>query len=80
MRYFADGITVSEIKNAEPEVKREWHVPVFCNGGGYVKVLARSKNEAEAVINNMSKKRLLTYYKENYMFIKTGEAELPDGN
>jgi hypothetical protein len=58
--------------------KQEYHVEVKRSGHGFVKVLARSKDEAEKVVKGMTVKRLLNYYKEKYEFVSTGEATLPD--
>jgi transcriptional regulator CtsR len=60
--------------------KREFHVEVKRHGYGYVRVLAHSKDEAIKAAEAMNVKRLLSYYKEKYEFVTTGEAELPNGD
>lgn len=67
-----------KLKTVENLPKHEYLVEVNRIGYGYVRVRARSKDEAENVVARMNKKKLLTYYKEKYEFVNTGKATLPN--
>lgn len=67
-----------ELKPTDSPNQVEYHVQIDRHGYGYVKVLARSKNEAEEVVKKMNQKRLMNYYNEKCEFITIGEAYIPD--
>lgn len=63
---------MSESKEYEIEIRRTSH--------GYVKVKARSKEQAEEAVRGMHKKRLMGFYKEKFAFFNIGEVTENDRN
>ena len=63
---------LNDIKMPEPQ---EYEVEIQRTSHGYVKIKARSKEQAEKVIRNMHKTRLMTFYKERFVFLNFGEIK-----
>jgi hypothetical protein len=61
------------------ETKEEYIVPIVRHGYGYVRVRAKSLEEATKTIKSMNRKRLLSYFKGEYEFIEVKKAEKPNG-
>lgn len=60
--------------------KKEFHVEVRRQSYGYVRILARDKNEARRVVEQMEQKRILQYYKERFELLKVGKATKPSND
>jgi hypothetical protein len=61
------------------ENKEEFVVPIVRHGYGYVRVRAKSLEEANNTIKGMTRKRLLSFFKGEYEFIEVKKAEKPNG-
>jgi len=62
-----------------PEPK-EYEVEIRKTSYGSVKVRARSKEQAEKVVRDMHRKRLMHFWKEKFTFLHFGEVTENDRN
>lgn len=52
--------------------QQEFHVEVIRTSHGYVRVHARTKNEAKKAVESMDKKKMLGFYKHRFEFTNIG--------